>query len=97
MFAEPRHPYTGGLLGSIPRLDSPRTSRLFPIPGSVADNIPWTAGCAFAPRCHNEVTACRQTTPELIPDAQDPGGVRLLRCHHPLTVDPRDVVKEESR
>ena len=51
LFAEPRHPYTGGLLGSIPRLDGDRDARLFPIRGSVADNIPWDHACAFAPRC----------------------------------------------
>ncbi len=40
LFADPRHPYTNGLLGSIPRLDAPRGERLTPIPGSVADNLP---------------------------------------------------------
>ncbi len=44
LFADPRHPYTNGLLGSIPRLDAPRGERLTPIPGSVADNLPWTDG-----------------------------------------------------
>src|SRR4029077_764425 len=51
LFASPRHPYTRGLLESIPRLDAPPGERLTPIHGSVADNIPWTNGCAFAPRC----------------------------------------------
>ena len=51
LFADPRHPYTHGLLDSIPRLDAPRGERLTPIPGSVADNLPWTTACAFAPRC----------------------------------------------
>nr|BFF01717.1 ABC transporter ATP-binding protein [Streptoalloteichus tenebrarius] len=51
LFRRPRHPYTHGLLASIPRLDAPRGERLVPIQGSVADNIPWDHGCAFAPRC----------------------------------------------
>ena len=97
LFAVPRHPYTGGLLDSIPRLDDPRGRRLRPIPGSVADNIPWTSGCAFAPRCANRVEACTTTTPELLPD-EDVPDVRLLRCHHPLPVPaaPADPPQEEK-
>ena len=43
LFAEPRHPYTGGLLASIPRLDSARGAPLTPIPGSPTDTLPWVA------------------------------------------------------
>ena len=50
LFARARHPYTVGLLSSIPRLDAPRGEALSPIPGSVADNLPWTSACAFATR-----------------------------------------------
>lgn len=79
LFAEPRHPYTGGLLASIPRLDSPRGSRLQPIPGSPTQTIPWSEGCAFAPRCQNRVGRCTEEPPALLaaPD-------RLLRCYNPL-------------
>ena len=90
LFARPRHPYTGGLLASIPRLTEERGRRLDPVPGSVADNIPWEGGCAFAPRCSSEVAACRSTTPELVPDEDGPGTGRLLRCHHPLEEHPLD-------
>src|SRR5690349_16640819 len=65
LFAAPRHPYTHGLLGSIPRLDAPRGERLTPIPGSVADNLPWDHACAFAPRCSQPIEVCTSTTPEL--------------------------------
>ncbi|WP_018156765.1 ABC transporter ATP-binding protein [Demetria terragena] len=85
LFATPRHPYTGGLLGSIPRLDASRHEPLNPIPGSVADNLPWDHACAFAPRCSQPVDQCRQSSPDL---DDLPGGLegpRLLRCHHPLT------------
>ncbi|THV41270.1 ABC transporter ATP-binding protein [Glycomyces buryatensis] len=51
LFAEPTHPYTVGLLGSIPRLDLPIHEPLKPIRGSIADVIRWGDGCAFAPRC----------------------------------------------
>ncbi|MFO7190934.1 MULTISPECIES: ABC transporter ATP-binding protein [Thermocrispum] len=80
LFAEPRHPYTNGLLGSIPRLDMPRGERLVPITGSVIDNIPWTEGCAFAPRCPNANDDCVQGPPPL---EELPGG-RMLRCYHPV-------------
>jgi peptide/nickel transport system ATP-binding protein len=78
IFADPRHPYTYGLLGSIPRLDAEHADRLTPIPGSVADNISWAGGCAFAPRCANEIDACRRGTPELA------GSGHLLRCFNPV-------------
>jgi peptide/nickel transport system ATP-binding protein len=83
LFEWPRHPYTGGLLASIPRLDDTRGRRLEPIPGSVADNIPWTQGCAFAPRCGRATEVCTTHPPDLEPDP-DAGPGRLLRCHHPL-------------
>ncbi|HEY0697227.1 MAG TPA: ABC transporter ATP-binding protein [Micromonospora sp.] len=80
LFASPRHPYTHGLLNSVPRLDSPRGERLHAIRGSVADNIPWVEGCAFAPRCERVVDACLEGTPPLEPGAQ----ARLLRCNNPV-------------
>ncbi|MQA64125.1 MAG: ATP-binding cassette domain-containing protein [Actinophytocola sp.] len=79
LFAEPRHPYTHGLLRSIPRLDAPRGEKLVPIKGSVVDNIPWEGGCAFAPRCPNALQRCRQVMPEL-----EPEDARHLRCHNPV-------------
>jgi peptide/nickel transport system ATP-binding protein len=82
LFASPRHPYTHGLLESIPRLDAPPGERLTPINGSVADNIPWTNGCAFAPRCSREIDACREVSPVLGPLASERD--HLLRCHNPV-------------
>ncbi|WP_300012463.1 ABC transporter ATP-binding protein [Pseudonocardia sp.] len=79
LFGTPRHPYTNGLLGSIPRLDAPAGEDLTAIPGSVADNLPWTDACAFAPRCARAIEVCRTTTPE-----PDTSGGRLLRCHNPV-------------
>ncbi|MFC7550556.1 ABC transporter ATP-binding protein [Plantactinospora sp. GCM10030261] len=84
LFAQPRHPYTHGLLGSVPRLDSERGERLNAIPGSVADNIPWSEGCAFAPRCERVVDACVGAAPPLEPTAR--GG--RLRCNNPV---PQEV------
>ncbi|MEU4518028.1 ABC transporter ATP-binding protein [Amycolatopsis sp. NPDC024027] len=79
LFAEPRHPYTHGLLASIPRLDAGRGEKLIPIRGSVSDNIPWDHGCAFAPRCPNALPVCREAQPQLVPDRAG-----LLRCHNPV-------------
>lgn len=79
LFGEPRHPYTGGLLASIPRLDSPRGQRLTPIPGSPTQTIPWQEGCAFAPRCSRRSDRCTEEAPSL-----DHAGDRELRCFHPL-------------
>ena len=80
LFAAPRHPYTAGLLASVPRLDSPRGVPLRPIKGSPRDTIPWTTGCAFSPRCPNRVDACVAGPPPL-------EGVRWrhdLRCVNPV-------------
>ncbi|GAA6524422.1 ABC transporter ATP-binding protein [Intrasporangium sp. DVR] len=81
LFQQPRHPYTHGLLESIPKLEVGRGERLNPIPGSVADNLPWTSACAFAPRCPNALEVCREQTPQL---EMDYG--RALRCFNPVEV-----------
>ncbi|MDQ2844852.1 MAG: ABC transporter ATP-binding protein [Actinomycetota bacterium] len=82
LFARPQHPYTVGLLDSIPRLDGPAGERLHPVRGSVSDNIPWSGGCAFAPRCGNEVEPCRAASPDLLAAPQ--GKDHLLRCFNPM-------------
>ncbi len=85
LFARPRHPYTGGLLRSIPRLDAPRGEPLTPIPGSPSDALSWTAGCAFAPRCGNRIDRCTSQTPELAAQhAYEPGYEQALRCFNPI-------------
>jgi len=79
LFADPHHPYTGGLLASVPRLDSPRGQPLNPIPGSPTDVLPWTQGCAFVPRCPNRIDECTEKPPTL-----ETEGDRALRCFNPL-------------
>jgi peptide/nickel transport system ATP-binding protein len=79
LFRDARHPYTAGLLASIPRLDAPRGEPLTPVPGSVNDNLPWTSACAFAPRCPNATSLCETQTPEWEGDR-----VAGLRCFHPM-------------
>ncbi|MEU6857849.1 ABC transporter ATP-binding protein [Glycomyces sp. NPDC046736] len=74
LFARPTHPYTVGLLGSIPRLDLPIHEPLTPIRGSIADVIRWKDGCAFAPRCDRVTEACVDGEPALT------GAVHAHRC-----------------
>ena len=80
LFSHPRHPYTAGLLASIPRLRSDRLAELPVIPGRVPDlrNLP--AGCRFADRCPRAQERCRVERPFLA--AGDYGGE--VACHFPL-------------
>ena len=65
LFARPGHPYTEGLLASIPRLDRPR-ERLHSIPGSVPAATAWPPGCRFHPRCPYAWDRCRTEEPPLL-------------------------------
>jgi oligopeptide/dipeptide ABC transporter ATP-binding protein len=60
IYANPRHPYTLGLLRSVPRLDEPRRARLDPIQGQPPDLTRLPPGCAFAPRCAYRVERCSE-------------------------------------
>ena len=63
VLADPRHPYTQGLLRSIPRLDRARTERLTPIDGSPPDPARLASGCKFAPRCAHKFAKCESDPP----------------------------------
>ena len=65
LYSNPRHPYTLGLLRSVPRLDEPMRARLMPIEGQPPDLTRLPAGCAFAPRCAFRVARCDTEIPEL--------------------------------
>ncbi len=71
LFAEPRHPYTIGLLQSVPRLDRAATERLVPIEGQPPDPLRPPAGCAFHPRCRFAIDDCRAGVPPLRPVGDD--------------------------
>jgi len=77
LFDAPQHPYTKGLLESLPSVEGPRAARLPAIPGLVPSihNLP--AGCKFCTRCEMKVERCETEEPELIEVA--PG--HLVRCH----------------
>jgi peptide/nickel transport system ATP-binding protein len=66
LFARPRHPYTQGLIRSIPRVDrADRKVRLEAIPGVVPSLLDPAPGCRFAPRCRFAMAACTRATPAL--------------------------------
>jgi oligopeptide transport system ATP-binding protein len=66
LYAKPMHPYTRGLMHSIPRLDEPAGRRLVPIKGQPPNLAQLPPGCAFNPRCGETVDRCRRDVPELM-------------------------------
>jgi oligopeptide transport system ATP-binding protein len=66
LYARPLHPYTRGLMASIPRLDQPAGRRLVPIKGQPPNLAQLPPGCSFNPRCGEVVDRCRRDTPELM-------------------------------
>lgn len=65
IYGEPKHPYTAGLLASVPRLDLPRKRKLRVIPGLPPNLARLLPGCPFAPRCSLAIDKCREKMPEL--------------------------------
>jgi peptide/nickel transport system ATP-binding protein len=63
LFRDPRHPYTQGLIESIPQLDK-RKDRLYSIPGNVPNPRQMPSGCRFAPRCQYVMDRCRESEPD---------------------------------
>jgi oligopeptide/dipeptide ABC transporter ATP-binding protein len=83
VFRSPRHPYTLGLLQSVPRLDTPRGRKLQPIEGAPRDMLRPPAACPFAPRCTYEVEQSRLEVPTLVEVA--PG--HRVACFNPVPED----------
>ena len=79
LFAAPRHPYTAGLLASVPRVRPDRLERLPTIPGMVPDLARLPAGCSFRDRCTNAVAACRTAPPQL-----HAVGPTRVACYNPV-------------
>jgi oligopeptide/dipeptide ABC transporter ATP-binding protein len=77
LFENPLHPYTQGLLGSIPRVDGTRAKRLTVIPGTVPSILDMPVGCKFVTRCPKRFEPCPDIEPPLI--EIEPG--HLVRCH----------------
>jgi oligopeptide transport system ATP-binding protein len=83
VFARPRHPYTLGLLQSVPRLDAARKTALHPIEGNPRDMLHPPRACPFQPRCRYEVDLSRQQVPPL--EEIEPG--HKVACFNPVPVE----------
>ena len=88
VFADPRHPYTAGLLASTPRLETPLRSRLNAIPGAPPTGYTEIAGCPFAPRCGHVIDRCRAEEPRLESVSYGPPSHRAA-CFADLTAATR--------
>jgi peptide/nickel transport system ATP-binding protein len=78
LFEKPLHPYTLGLLESIPRVEDDESKRLFTIPGTVPNPLDMPSGCPFSTRCNRCMERCRKERPQLKPVPGVPG--RRVRC-----------------
>ena len=79
VLANPQHPYTNGLLGAVPRLNS-EASELVPIVGRVPQPDELPPGCTFADRCDRAIDTCRVVHPNL-----EHRGRTEVRCHNPVS------------
>ncbi|MBT3397331.1 MAG: ABC transporter ATP-binding protein, partial [Alphaproteobacteria bacterium] len=83
IYHNPRHPYTLGLLASVPRLDQPRGTKLIPIEGQPPDLTRLDDGCAFRPRCRFATERCGHEIPEL----ETVAGDHMSACWYYETLD----------
>ena len=90
IFTRPHHPYTWGLLGSLPRLDAD-VERLVQIQGQPPSLLNPPRGCRFHPRCPYVMDVCKSTEPQLAPVPDSPG--HLQACHLDEATKDREVAK----
>jgi oligopeptide transport system ATP-binding protein len=90
LFATPRHPYTLGLLQSVPRLDAPRAAKLRPIEGAPRDMLSPPQACPFQPRCKYEVDRSRREVPPLA--ELEPG--HFVACFNPVPPETWQLDRE---
>jgi oligopeptide/dipeptide ABC transporter ATP-binding protein len=86
IFRQPRHPYTIGLLKSIPRLDEEEGTKLVPILGLPPNLIDMPPTCAFLPRCSHKIDKCFK---EPWPEMEEVGNNHFIRCY----ADTRESIK----
>jgi oligopeptide transport system ATP-binding protein len=83
IFATPRHPYTLGLLQSVPRLDTGRRQMLQPIEGAPPNMLARPTSCPFAPRCRYAQADCLEQLPQLESVEKE----HRAACNHPVKAD----------
>ncbi len=94
VFSQPEHPYTWGLLGSMPRLDRDRAERLMPIKGTPPSLINVPSGCPFNPRCGYPSLVGDDACTTERPEFRDVGGGHRIACH--LSAQQRQRVWDEE-
>jgi peptide/nickel transport system ATP-binding protein len=94
VFSQPRHPYTWGLLGSMPRMDREETDRLIPIKGAPPSLINLPSGCAFNPRCPYADVPKDNVTRTVRPELTEVGGSHWAACH--MTQEQRERIWTEE-
>ena len=92
IFNNPRHPYTLGLLASVPRLDQQRGTQLVPIEGQPPDLARLDDGCAFRPRCRYATERCAHEIPEL----QTVEGDHVSACWHFESLGQQSQARQED-
>ena len=92
VFTRPRHPYTLGLLQSVPRLDAARKTALHPIEGNPRDMLFPPQACPFAPRCRYEVEQSRKEVPPLEQIEQG----HKVACFNPVPVEEWQRAREAA-
>ena len=90
LFNQPQHPYTWGLMGSLPRLDAD-VERLTQIPGQPPSLLNPPRGCRFHPRCPYVMEVCKTTVPALKPTSRDPN--HFEKCHLDEETKEREAAK----
>lgn len=95
IFYHPKHPYTWGLLTSVPRLDESRENDLIPIPGTPPDLLAPPKGCPFAPRCPYVMKVCQENMPAFTEVSS--GHEVACWLEHPMApkVEPPETVRRE--
>jgi oligopeptide/dipeptide ABC transporter ATP-binding protein len=99
LFAHPRHPYTVGLMHSLPRFDGSESQDLISIEGTPPDQYSPVQGCPFAPRCVWRLDICSRTNPPLVPAearVDDAAAIHQFACHNPVT-DQEGIVGRPLR
>ncbi|AXK34342.1 ABC transporter ATP-binding protein [Streptomyces armeniacus] len=94
VFYEPQHPYTWGLLGSMPRIDRDRTERLLPVKGSPPSLINIPDGCAFHPRCPYADVPKGNVTRTERPELREVDGGHFSACH--MSQEDRERIWNEE-
>jgi peptide/nickel transport system ATP-binding protein len=90
LFGRPQHPYTWGLMGSLPRLETD-VERLTQIPGQPPSLLRPPTGCRFHPRCPHVMEICKTRVPDLVPTQKDPE--HLQACHLDEETKDRESAK----